>query len=61
MKFITLILLIINLLATGYVWYSVNARIAPVEQLGRIHDSVLLQIVCETRVSGIIDFSNCPK
>jgi hypothetical protein len=59
MKFITPILLIANLLATGYVWYSVNTRIEPVEQLGKLHDSVLLQVVCTTRVTGIIDLEKC--
>lgn len=60
-KYIIPAALIVNLIATGYVWYSVNARISPVEKLAQIHDNVLLQVVCLTRVSGIIDLTQCPK
>lgn len=60
-KYIIHGLLIANLLATSYVWYNVSARIKPVEQLGKIHDNVLLQVVCLTQVTGIIDLEKCPK
>jgi hypothetical protein len=59
MKFITPTLFIANLLATGYVWYTMNSRITPVEQLGKLHDTVLFQVVCTTRVTGIIDLEKC--
>jgi hypothetical protein len=64
MKFIQYIiptLLALNLIATGYTWWSTNSRLAPVEQLGKIHDSVLLQVVCTTRVTGIIDLAQCSQ
>lgn len=60
-KYLIPTLLMINLIATSYVWYSVNKRVAPVEQLSQIHDNVLLQVVCMTRVTGIIDLAKCPQ
>ena len=66
MKFIIPTLLVINLMATGYVWYTMGSRIAPVmtrlddaEKLGKLHDSVLFQVVCITRVTGIVDLEKC--
>lgn len=53
---------LINFALSGYALYQVSTftkRANTIEQTVATHDRVLLQIVCATRVSGIIDLDKC--
>jgi len=60
-KYIVPALLISNLLATSYFSYITRTSLQASNEVVRVHEAVLLQIICTTQLPGIIDLTQCPK
>lgn len=60
-KFIIPVLLALNIVATGYVWWAQTSNTIALQINDEQLANALLQTICVTRVTGIIDLNQCPQ